>query len=136
MTRPPRALSSVRAPGSRLLRSIDQLTSRPLTAWVLVILDGLWVVFSVVTGFPARWETVFQTVVAAVTVALVFVIQHTQAREQLVVQRKLDEILHALPGASNSVIGLEDAPEDHLAAVHADHRQLQEHPTDTATTLI
>jgi low affinity Fe/Cu permease len=128
MTRRSRELSSVRAPGSRLLRTIDQIASRPLVAWVLLTLDGLWVAFSVVTGFPTRWETVFQTVVAAVTVALVFVIQHTQAREQLVVQRKLDEILAALPGASNAVIGLEDAHEDHLAAVHADHRQLQQHP--------
>lgn len=127
MTRWTRELSSVRAPGSRLLRAIDQLASRPLVAWVLLAVDGLWVVFSVMTGFPARWETVFQTVVAAVTVALVFVIQHTQAREQLVVQRKLDEILSALPRASNTVIGLEDAPEDLLAAVHADHRQRQEH---------
>ena len=97
-------------------------------AWVLLAADGLWVVVSVVTGFPTRWETIFQTVVAALTVALVFVIQHTQAREQLVVQRKLDEILAARPGASNAVIGLEDASDDHVAAVHADHRDLQEHP--------
>jgi hypothetical protein len=43
--------------------------------------------FSVAVGFPTRLETIFPTLVAALTLALVFVIQHTQAREQLVTQR-------------------------------------------------
>jgi low affinity Fe/Cu permease len=30
---------------------------------------------------PARRETIFQTVVAALTLTMVFVIQHTQARQ-------------------------------------------------------
>ncbi len=119
-------LSSISAPGSRLLHVIDQASSRPVVAWVLLSVDAMWVLFSVVVGFPTRLETVFQTVVAAITLALVFVIQHTQSREQLVVQRKLDEILSALPQASNTVIGLEDATDEHLAAVHDDHRALRE----------
>jgi low affinity Fe/Cu permease len=41
----------------------------------------LWVLFSAVFGFPARLETVFQTLAAATTLAVVFVIQHTQARD-------------------------------------------------------
>src|SRR6201996_5498480 len=98
-----------RAPGSRVLHAIDQLTSKPVVAWVLLSGDLLWLGFSVLVGFPARLETIFQTLVAALTFALVFVIQHTQTREQLVTQRKLDEILRALPGADNAVIGLEDA---------------------------
>ena len=38
-----------------------------------------------------------------------FCIQHTQAREQAATQRKLDEILQALPGADNSLLMLEHA---------------------------
>jgi low affinity Fe/Cu permease len=53
---------------------------------------------SISAGFPARWETIFQTVVAALTLVMVFGIQHTQARHQRATQRKLDEILLALPG--------------------------------------
>jgi low affinity Fe/Cu permease len=119
------------APGSRLLRHIDQVTSRPLVALALLTADGLWVGFSISVGFPTRIETVFQTLVAALTLALVFVIQHTQAREQLVTQRKLDEILHALPAADNSVIGLEDASNTELAALHSDHRQLRDQAIQT-----
>jgi low affinity Fe/Cu permease len=65
----------------------------------------------------------------ALTLALVFVIQHTQAREQLVTQRKLDELLQALSRADNAVIGLEDASDAELAAVHDEHRALREEAT-------
>jgi low affinity Fe/Cu permease len=68
-------------------------------------------------------DSVFQTLVAAVTLAMVFVIQHTQSREELVTQRKLDEILHALPHADNAVIALEEASDDEVSATHQSHRQ-------------
>jgi low affinity Fe/Cu permease len=69
-----------------------------------------------VFGFPARLETVFQTLAAATTVAMVFVIQHTQSRAQEATQRKLDEILRASPQADNSLITLEEAPDNELKA--------------------
>lgn len=124
-------MNSAHTTGSRLLHGIDQITSRPMVAWVLLSGDLIWVVFSAAVGFPSRLETIFQTLVAAMTLALVFVIQHTQTREQLVTQRKLDEILRALPGADNAVIGLEDATDRELSAVHQDHRQLREEATGT-----
>lgn len=120
-----RRSSSIRPPGSRLLHAIDEVTSHPAVAWALLLADGLWVLFSILVGFPARLETIFQTLVAAGTLALVFVIQHTQAREQLVVQRKLDELLQAAPRAANKLIGLEEASDDAVAAVHAGHRGLR-----------
>lgn len=122
---------SLRSPGSQLLHRIDRLSSRPAVAWALLTADLLWVIFSVAVGFPSRLETIFQTLVSAATLALVFVIQHTQSREQLVTQRKLDEILRALPRADNAVIGLEEASDSELTAVHADHRKLRELATGT-----
>jgi low affinity Fe/Cu permease len=76
---------------------------------------------SIVAGFPAQWETVFQTVVAALTLVMVFVIQHTQARYQRATQRKLDEILLAMPGTDNSLLTLEHASDDELHAVGHQH---------------
>ncbi len=94
-------------------------------AWTLLTADLLWLLYSIAAGFPTRWETIFHTVVAAITLALVFVIQHTQAREQLVTQRKLDEILQALPRADNALIGLEEASGSQLATIHAQHLDLR-----------
>jgi low affinity Fe/Cu permease len=124
-----RSLASITSPVSRLLHLLDQLSSRPAVAWCLLLADAAWVLISVAVGFPARMETIFETLVAALTLALVFVIQHTQAREQLVTQSKLDELLRALPRADNAIIGLEDATDDELAAVHDEHRALREQAT-------
>jgi low affinity Fe/Cu permease len=74
----------------------------------------VWVLYSAVFGFPARLETIFQTLAAATTLAMVFVIQHTQARAQAATQRKLDEILLASPEADNTLITLEEAPDNEL----------------------
>jgi low affinity Fe/Cu permease len=116
---------SRRPTGSALLHGISRLVSRPLLAVVVVAADIVWVVYSTVVGFPSRLETIFQTMVGALTLALVFVIQHTQAREQLVTQRKLDELLRALPHADNALIAFEEASDDELASTHHSHRRLR-----------
>lgn len=117
---------SIRPPGSRILHGIDRLASRPAVAVTVVGGDLLWVVYSTVFGFPARLETIFQTLVAALTLAIVFVIQHTQSREQLATQRKLDEILRAIPHADNAMIALEEGTDRQLGTAHRAHRVLRE----------
>jgi low affinity Fe/Cu permease len=74
---------------------MDRGTSRPLIALTIVVAALAWLIVSFAVGFPARWEGIFQSLVAALTLAMVFVIQHTQARQQAATQRKLDEILQA-----------------------------------------
>ena len=108
--------------GSRALHALDRWSAGPTLAIGVVIADLLWVVASVLFGFPARLETIFQTLVAATTLAMVFVIQHTQTREQAATQRKLDEILRASPEADNSLITLEAAPDNELKAATDHHR--------------
>jgi low affinity Fe/Cu permease len=92
--------------------------------------DTLWVVLSIVLGFPSTAERVFQTLVAAVTLAMVFIIQHTQARQEAATQRKLDEILQALPGADNALLMLEHASADELRATGEAHHQLRQAALD------
>jgi low affinity Fe/Cu permease len=55
---------------------------------------------------------------------MVFVIQHTQGREQTATQRKLDELLRALPEAQDEFILLEEASEEKLQKVEFDQRDL------------
>jgi|HubBroStandDraft_1064217.scaffolds.fasta_scaffold05742_2 low affinity Fe/Cu permease len=116
--------------GSKLLYRVDQWTSRPLTALVVLTADAAWILLSIAMRFPARWETIFQTLVAALTLAMVFVIQHTQARQQAATQRKLDEIMQALPGADNTLISLEHASDDELRASGDVHREMRQAALD------
>ena len=91
-----------------------------------VTATAVWLVVSIVAGFPAHWEVIFQTVVAAITVAMVFIIQHTQGRHQRASQRKLDEILLALPGTDNALVTLEHASEEELREVGHQHLSVRE----------
>jgi low affinity Fe/Cu permease len=102
--------------GSRVLHALDRWAAKPTLALSVVTAVLVWVLSSAVFGLPARLETVFQTLAAATTVAMVFVIQHTQARAQAATQRKLDEILRASPQADNTLITLEEAPDNELKA--------------------
>jgi len=111
-----------RHPGSRVLHAVDRWAARPTLALGAVAAVLVWVLISAVSGFPARLETVFMTLAAATTLIMVFVIQHTQARAQEATQRKLDEILRASPGADNSLITLEEAPDNELKAATAASR--------------
>jgi low affinity Fe/Cu permease len=98
---------------------------------VLVIsAAAAWIIISVAAGFPARWEIIFQTVVAALTLVMVFVIQHTQARHQRATQRKLDEILLAMPGADNALLTLEHASDEELRDAGHQHRQVRQAALD------
>jgi hypothetical protein len=57
--------------------------------------------------------TVFEALAAAVTLVMIFALQHTQARQQAAIQRKLDEILQSLPGADNHLVRVVSASERH-----------------------
>lgn len=81
-------------------------------------------------GFPARWVDCFEVSVSAITLAMVFVIQHTQGREQAATQRKLDELLRALPGAAESLMMLEEAPKEVMLDVELSQRDTRSESVD------
>jgi low affinity Fe/Cu permease len=104
---------------------LDRFTGLPLTAFGVLAAGVAWVAVSAAFRFPSGWERIFQTLVAAVTVVMVFVIQHTQAGHQAATQRKLDEILRALPEADNTLLALEHASDDEPRATRQQHRQIR-----------
>ena len=130
MSQPEPPVDREQSPLRRLLSRVDRWASRPLTALIVIAADLAWVLLSVAMGFPGLEERIFQTLVAALTLAMVFVIQHTQAREQAATQRKLDEILQALPGADNSLLALEHASDAELRATGYLHREIRQAALD------
>ncbi len=50
-----------------MLRAIDRGPSHPMVAVVVVTADAMWVAASLVLHFPTRLETIFQTLVAALS---------------------------------------------------------------------
>ncbi|MCW2494783.1 low affinity iron permease family protein [Jatrophihabitans sp.] len=118
-----------RRPGSSFVHQLDRLASRPLVAVLVISADVVWVICSATLGFPTRIDAIFQTLVAALTLALVFILQHTQSRQEVVTQRKLDEILRALPHADNAFVALEDGSDPELRDAHELHREVRRSAT-------
>ena len=112
-------------PTSRVLYWIEHYVSLPGVALVISgLMIGL-VIMGAVVGFPSDWVAAFEVTVSAITLVVVFAIQHTQGREQAATQRKLDELLRALPGADQSLMMLEEAPGEVILNVEEGQRDLR-----------
>jgi low affinity Fe/Cu permease len=109
--------------GSRLLHRIDHATALPSVAIAVALGLGLLFVVGADLRFASGWVVGFETGVSALTLIMVLAIQHTQSREQAATQRKLDELLRALPQASNQFMMLEEAPAQVLAEVERAQRR-------------
>lgn len=110
------------SPWSGLLHRIDHVASLPGVAIAATTVLLVLVVSGFVLGFPAKLVAGFEVCVAALTLVMVFAIQHTQAREQAATQRKLDELIRALPGASAKLMMLEEASKRELREVEETQR--------------
>jgi low affinity Fe/Cu permease len=107
---------------SRFLYRIDHHSSRPSASLVVVGLLLCLLAVGVALGFPSGWVIGSEVGMSATTLVMVFAIQHTQAREQAASQRKLDELLRAIPGAQERFMMLEEAPDAVLQNVVEDQR--------------
>jgi low affinity Fe/Cu permease len=116
---------------SRVLYRVEHYGALPAVA--LAVSLGAIVLVVVIAGlqFPTRWVAAFEVSVSAITVVMVFAILHTQGREQAATQRKLDELIHALPGADESLMMLEEASREDMLEVEDEHRNVRSQSSDT-----
>ena len=99
---------------SRLFHAIDDLTSRAGASAVVLGAVVVVLVAIAILGVTSDLEFAFTAVASGITLVMVFVIQHTQARQQLAVQIKLDELLRALPQADDHFVHIEVGSDDEL----------------------
>jgi len=92
---------------SRALHGLAETASRGWVAGVVAVLFAAWVAVGAVTGFPSAWQVALNTAGWGVALILLFVIQHVQHKHTLAVQLKLDELLDAVEGANERLIGSE-----------------------------
>ncbi len=96
-------------------------------AWAFAVACAFvlaWAVTGPVFHFSDSWQLVINTVTSIVTVLMVFLIQRAQNKDSKAVQLKLNEIVAALKGASNRLIGVEDLSEDELRTLHEHYLRL------------
>jgi low affinity Fe/Cu permease len=102
---------------SRTLHRVGEWTAHAWAGLVVATAVVAWVGLGIVVAFPTWWQATLYSVSSAVTLIMVFALQHTQTRQQSATQRKLDELLRSQPHADGELIAVEEAPDEELAAL-------------------
>jgi low affinity Fe/Cu permease len=110
---------------SNLLHRVGDLTARSGAALVVAVAVVAFLVVLLREGAPQEWQVGFATVASSITLVMVFVLQHTQSRQQLATQLKLDELIRTSPRADDLLVHVESADEDELRSIERD--QLDHH---------
>ena len=114
--------------------NFSRITSNAVgSVWAFLIALGVVVVWGItgpLFGYSDTWQLVINTGTTVVTFIMVFLIQSTQNRDAKAVHLKLDELIHAVRGARNGLVDLEDLPEEDLDKLAAQFAKMRERVRD------
>jgi len=110
---------------------LERIAGR-VTAWtgsswafgLAVVVVLVWLVSGPLFGFSDTWQLVINTGTTIVTFLMVFLIQRAQNKDAITIQLKLNELVAAIEGASNRLIGVEDLSEDEVRVLREHYREL------------
>ena len=108
----------------RFTRLVARQSGRPLAFTSAVTLVGLWLLTGPLFGYSDTWQLVINTATTIITFLMVFLIQNTQNRDTEALQIKLDELIRATQGASDTLMDLEEMAEQQLDRLHERYESL------------
>lgn len=97
------------------------------TAWAFVLAASVilvWALTGPLFGFSDTWQLVINTSTTVLTFLMVFLIQNTQNREAKAIHLKLDELILSIQGARNTMMNVDDLPDEELARLHREFQRL------------
>lgn len=109
----------------RIARRISNAIGTPVAFILALASIVLWAVTGPLFGYSDTWQLIINTATTVVTFLVVFLIQNTQNHDSRAVHLKLDELLRAVKRARNSLVDLEELPEEELAKLEAEFRRLR-----------
>ena len=83
-----------------------------------------WAVTGPLFHFSDTWQLVINTGTTVVTFLMVFLIQRSQNKDTRAIELKLNELVAAVEGASNRLIGIEEMSEKDLETLRRHYREL------------
>lgn len=99
------------------------------TSWAFILalfIISIWALTGPIFKFSDTWQLVINTSTTIVTFLMVFLIQNTQNRDSKAIHLKLDELLRAEKGARNSMVNLEELPDEKIEEIHEQFREIKE----------
>lgn len=98
----------------------------PVTFVWAVLLVIVWATTGPMFEYSTSWQLFINTFTTITTFLMVFIIQNTQNRDAKALHIKLDELLKALRGARNSIVGAEELSDKELDELLGEFRDLHE----------
>lgn len=84
----------------------------------------IWGISGPVFNYSEGWQLVINTGTTIITFLMVFLIQRAQNKDSLAIQLKLNEIIAATSGASNTLVDIEELKERDLEILRNHYRKL------------
>jgi low affinity Fe/Cu permease len=114
----------IRKSWEKFARQATQWTGRPAAFAIAVAIIVAWLATGPIFHYSDTWQLVINTGTTVVTFLMVFLIQHAQNKDTRAIELKLNELVAAMPGASNRMIDVEALSEQELDTLHRFYRRL------------
>jgi low affinity Fe/Cu permease len=111
---------------TRFANTIANLAGSPAGFVVALAAMLLWGVSGPFFGFSDVWQLAVNTGTTIITFLMVFLIQNSQIRDTTAIQVKIDELIRATKGASNSLLDLERMNTSEIEDLHRRYRAIAE----------
>ncbi|MDA1316598.1 MAG: low affinity iron permease family protein [bacterium] len=96
---------------------ISRITGTPKAFIFALLLIIAWLTSGPTFHYSDTWQLVINTTTTIITFLMVFLIQNTQNRDAKATQLKLDEIIHVMSKARNSLVNIEEREDEELEKV-------------------
>ncbi len=110
----------------RLAHATAEFAGCPACFFAAVLLIIGWGLTGPLFHFSDTWQLVINTATTVITFLMVFLIQNTQNRDAKAIHLKLDELIHSIKGARNSLVALENLSDEELAELQKQFERLHE----------
>jgi low affinity Fe/Cu permease len=101
----------------RFAKAVAWASGSPWAFLLACLTIVVWIVTGPLFDFSDTWQLVINTGTTIVTFLMVFVIQHTQNKDTVAIQLKLDELIRATEGAHNVLMDLEELSDKELQKI-------------------
>lgn len=105
-------------------KRISELSGSAFASIGAFFLIVVWLVTGPYFHFSDTWQLVINTLTSVVTFLIVFIIQHTQNRDTISIQLKLDELIRANQQAHNFMMDLEKFNDKQIEQLETKYKQL------------
>ena len=116
---------------SDFARKATRATGQPIVFTLAAAVILVWLVTGPLFGFSDTWQLIVNTGTTIITFLMVFLIQNTQNRDSEAMHIKMDELIHAIEGAHNALLNLEDLSEQELDKIRASYIKLAKEARET-----